>query len=183
MNLCYLKDQCEIGYPVGRYMKDAIDFVDNVIEKIQTEKLFPTGKEYILWCRGSSGSILAALLASKIVPLPVIIRHVKKPMEDSHSHNKFSTSSNQYNIIIDDFVASGETVRSIALEMAKAGVEEIDCIILSGSNVDSTYVEKRCSSVSLNFPTPHLLITGGYLPSRTLLKQLLVTNLPYSFNV
>ncbi len=176
MKLCEIKNQREVSYPVGDHIKSAIEFVDKVVEKIQTEKLFPTDKECILWCRGSSGSILATLLASKMTPFP-IIRHIKKPLEESHSTNKFSSSLNHYNIIIDDFVASGDTIRAIALMMSKAGIEEIDCIILSGSNVHSEKTEGKVSYVGLNFPTPHLLITGGYVPSKRLLKKLLTTNL------
>jgi hypothetical protein len=61
--------------------------------------------------------------------------------------------------------------------MSKAGIEEIDCIILSGSNIHSEKTEGKVSYVGLNFPTPHLLITGGDVPSKRLLKKLLITNL------
>lgn len=185
MELCVIKDQYEIGYPVGRYINEAIEFISRVTNKITSEELLPKRKEIILWCRGSSGSILAALLASKLVVLgfKVIIRHVKKPGEDSHTSNGWINDYNYFNIIIDDFVATGDTIVAISKEMAKSGIEEIDCIIVSASHIQSEIIKKNeIHSVSLVFPTPKLLLTGGHIPSIKLLKQLLVTNLPHLFN-
>ena len=86
----------------------------------------------VLCCMGSSGALIAGIVCS-IIP-NTIVYHIKKEGENAHSSNYFSFDFEDYLIIIDDFVSSGDTLRKI-----KAGIKRIsssltiNCIAIGGS--------------------------------------------------
>ena len=161
MELHVMENQGEIRYPVGSYIVSAISFIDKALLIIK-EKITFENENILIWCRGSSGAILAGLLAAKLINLyPAIytrVVHVKKPGEQAHDvdikHVRLSTTYT--NIIIDDFSYSGETIMSIAKAMAIREVQYIDLLILSDMHTmnDAT---RQCF---LPFPVPTTLIVG-----------------------
>jgi len=107
-------------YPVGDNIGAATRMVDEYIEAFH--KLNYDGFKTInLWCRGSSGAILAAIFATKCGRNCKIV-HVKKPNESSHgiSYPIF----NGINVVIDDFVSSGYTITCIIDAISHRGVME-----------------------------------------------------------
>lgn len=162
MELHVMENQGEIRYPVGSYIVSAISFIDKALLTIK-EKITFENENILIWCRGSSGAILAGLLAAKLINLyPAIytrIVHVKKPGEQAHDvdikHVRLSTTYT--NIIIDDFSYSGETIMSIAKAMAIREVQYIDLLILS--NIQTVKGDETYQRV-LPFPVPTTLIVG-----------------------
>jgi len=112
-----------IKYPVGDYIVynlPKIDEMYKVIIKLPEIKKFLSDKSKIyfrisLICSGSSGAIIASIIASKLIndKIDVNILHVKKEGEDSHSGNKIKFFNNSFNIVVDDFICSGSTIRRI----------------------------------------------------------------------
>jgi hypothetical protein len=126
-----------IGYPVGSYVNDAIRVAKDaakVFRDICPNKDRPVN----VWCRGSSGTILATLFASNIKG-DVTISHVKKPGEQSHIIGPYY-QCNGINIIIDDFIATGDTVKSIYQKMTVFGIYQVYALIICGqAGTDESY--------------------------------------------
>jgi len=103
----------ELEYPVSQNMLEAINFINVVTPRLK--KLIGNQKLNI-WCRGSSGAILAALLVNKLKTNDCLIFHIKKEGESSHSSNNFgdlTSNRKALNIVIDDFVYTGKTLQAI----------------------------------------------------------------------
>lgn len=163
MKLHFLEDSNEsISYPVGLHIDEALSFMDSVIRKIDTIEDFPT-KDIAIWCRGSSGAILATILAQYFHTdgfTNVQINHVKKKGEDSHSSNFFD--NHDINIVIDDFVASGSTIRNIMHTMYKEGVDYVDYLIVSDTSLEYEDVLEEVPE-NLPFPIPvNLIVSKSY---------------------
>lgn len=160
MKVHFLADRHEsISYPVGLHIDEAISFMDSVIRKIDTIEDFPT-KGIAIWCRGSSGAILATILAQYFHTAGftnVQINHVKKKGEDSHSSNLFV--NHDINIVIDDFVDSGSTIRNIMYTLYKEGIDYVDYLIVSDTPLE---YEDALEEVPKNllFPIPLNLIVS-----------------------
>ena len=168
MKLHIIKDQTIINYPVGYYIQDAVFFVDKVIKvlmEMAEKKELPLGNIDI-WVRGSSGAILGGLLTQRLLTIGftnISVIHIKKEGEDSHTENVFRTNG-KYNVIIDDFIASGETMNEIA-KVAGKYVKEIDLLIVSRISFDyEDYCDENykitVKSVTLSHFTPKTLICG-----------------------
>lgn len=158
MILHIIPNQNEINYPVGHYLKDALQFVKRSVKIIVEKKLFPTS-DITIWCRGSSGSMLASMLTIELYNNNynnIKVSHIKKLGEDSHSSGKVIFCKETFNIIIDDFVASGATIQSIMYEM-NYYVEYCDCLIVSGcgTTIDDNGI------ITLKHKTPKMLITSN----------------------
>lgn len=165
-----LLDIFELSYPIGSHMDEVIQFMDRmkpIISDICKKLLNVDSNTTIaIWCRGSSGAILASLLSVILYSNGinnVIIKHVKKPGETSHGNN-YNRFAN-YNIIIDDFSCSGVTINQITNKMYDTNVRYIDCLILSG-----LYITLKNS---LSFTIPKMLIIGELSKDKIkLLKKL-----------
>lgn len=146
----------EMRYPVGRYLPQNLERIDFMGQFILEElKGYDRLKVVNLICRGSSGAIVAALILQKLVANDVDckISHIKKKGESSHS-SSFSMYKEEVNIIVDDFVSSGETMRNIYSELVKAYEFNEPPVI------DMLAVTGTFDSDSLNFQ-PKILISGG----------------------
>jgi len=100
-----------IGYPVGSEPQNLLRAID-VYAGVILEVVKP-GEIVNLFCRGSSGAIIAGMLSIKLANvLTIYIKHVKKDGENSHSMGMFF-KPNHINIIVDDFVSSGQTIDAI----------------------------------------------------------------------
>jgi len=124
---CGFKEMC---YPVGLNMSSNITTIEQYCNIIQREY---SNKPIMLHCMGSSGAIIAGIIAYK--KDNVIINHIKKDGENSHN-SRVQTFIDMYNnIIVDDIVASGSTVRDILCKYPN------DCIF------DALFVSNRCSEM------------------------------------
>ena len=184
MIIKYLKNTGQISYPVGDYIEEAINFVNSALIVLMKDKNFPKS-DIAIWCRGSSGAILAGLLANGLLVQgyqDITVNHVKKENEKSHSANFFFTKTT--NIIIDDFTCTGDTINHIAKCMKKS-IFHIDYMIFSGvalKNYPSDYKNERLAGTpkGLTFPVPHnLLVPDHYtlVKYKKLLQSLKATNL------
>jgi hypothetical protein len=146
MKLIQLSNEHSINYPIGvLYLEDNLVIVTEMAQKLQD--LFG-GRTIALWCRGSSGAIISGIIASKI---PIhSINHVKKEGEDSHSGDWHRTECN-INVIVDDFIKSGETVNAIYNKMKYKGISVVDCLCVS------SYVYKERLAFTPNYIIAHRL--------------------------
>src|SRR6478609_10319945 len=108
------------GYPIGSNMDGAIKLINAYLEAFE-QLSYPPDSKLNLWCRGSSGAILAGMFALKC-KYECKICHVKKEKESSHNGNYQPYNSEGINIVIDDFVSYGHTITKI--------VEHIESITL-----------------------------------------------------
>jgi len=83
-----------------------------------------------VFCRGSSGAILAALFVSFLPHIETQIIHVKKDGESSHSSKVTGFDAYNMNVIIDDFICSGETIREIYNNISANKFVAIDVLIV-----------------------------------------------------
>lgn len=131
-------------YPLGIKMSEDIVIINLLIQKF---KCIPHyyGKNINIYCAGSSGAIMATILSMNVANCKIL--HIKKEGEQSHS--QYSPlkpyTENYINVIIDDFIASGDTVNRIASHIP----EGVDCLIISGYSFLS----------NCNF-TPHFVVCG-----------------------
>lgn len=139
MKLYVIPNQYQIKYPVGYNIQNAITFINNVTEVIMQmaiKKQFPI-KDIDIWVRGSSGAILGGLLTQRLLTIGyenISVIHIKKDGEDSHSENVYKTNG-KYNIVIDDFIASGSTMNEIA-KVANQYIKYIHLLIVSNISID-----------------------------------------------
>jgi len=126
-----------VGYPVGENIASAIKSVKKMANCFNEVNEFKD-KYVNIWCRGSSGAILATLLASTI-DNKCHICHVKKDGEWAHNSEPTPArhlSLPTINVIIDDFICSGSTVRSIYEKMnsRREGIFPpiVDCFLIHG---------------------------------------------------
>ena len=166
MKVELLTNQHCLRYPVGLYIDEAIAFVKKAMRLIITKQLIPD-TNISIWCRGSSGSILAALLYSELTInnySNIRIYHIKKPNETSHDNN-CSYNDNAYNIVIDDMVCSGDTIKAIEIVIETNNLS-FDCLIVSAMDY------KDCDeNVSLKHRPPKLLITSEHSIRRSMIKH------------
>ena len=115
-------------YPVGTYISQNLPTI-KAMAKILKEK-YPKG-EIVLWCRGSSGAIIAGIVAS--TSKRFTINHIKKENEECHS-KEITLNNKITNVIIDDFIVSGETIQIIydTIMRYKENIN-VNCLIVSGN--------------------------------------------------
>lgn len=126
-----LESQSAVNYPVSSFIQYNLPIIYDMVEKLKNE-LDPT-KDVILWGRGSSGAIIAGIMATRIEKAK--ISHVKKNGEDSHSNSVSTTPTdrkNTINVIVDDFMASGATLNSI-YEQMKSHKIKVHGLCISGT--------------------------------------------------
>lgn len=131
MNKLYVSDMCTLSYPVGNNMKSAFFYAEEAAKKFR--EIYPPGNYVNVFCRGSSGAILASLFYAMLPDYEITIVHIKKDGESSHG-DKVSTRFNSYhiNVIIDDIIATGETMREIwnAIESYTTDPIKINALII-----------------------------------------------------
>ena len=131
----------KIQYPVGLYMKHNLPIINEMAKVIKQN--YRTEEKIALWCRGSSGAIIAAILSTKIPN--AVINHVKKDGEESHSNRV--TIHCKYHIIVDDFISTGATIKAIHAKIKSYDSSiNVDCIVVSGA-VSSSDVENYCDTL------------------------------------
>ena len=139
MKLYELKNYRPLTYPVGKDIKSLNIFINSVIDKIIEEELLSNVQEITVWCRGSSGAMLASLFSVKLIEkrnVDIKINHIKKPREYAHHSNLSENTFSTYNIVIDDLVASGSTLKFLEEHFRKIKLPQIDMLILGSINYD-----------------------------------------------
>lgn len=167
------KIEGDLDYPIGCNIDEIHTYIQEVSASIVKKSLFKGVKSVAVWCKGSSGSILAGMLMFKLSPLfPNIkfrINHIKKDTESAHHSNrrfKEEQYKGKYNIVIDDFSASGATLQSMIPVFETASIKYIDLLILSNTQIvfhNAGYDEnfdRIYSGVSLSHWIPNTLLIG-----------------------
>ena len=101
--------------------------------------------------RGSSGAILSGILIGEMIEYDIYIYHIKKDGEYSHSSDYYPIDFSNPNIIIDDFISSGETVNAIFEKIQKVNSKEL--------KIDTLCVSGGFNIETLNF-RPNNIISG-----------------------
>ena len=115
----------EMNYPIGPNLKVNLPIINNMYRYIKEK--FPEGT-ITIWCRGSSGAIIAGIISSKLKGR-ARVAYISKPNEKRHdlvSPYKYSAG---YNIIVDDFICTGKTIDDI---IKKSDRKKFDLLIVSG---------------------------------------------------
>lgn len=123
-----------IEYPVGTYISYNTPIIKNMASYIK--KKFPEGT-ISLWCRGSSGAIIAGIISSNL-KRKVYIRYISKDNEKRHDKNNYNYNTD-INIIVDDFICTGKTINEI---INKSGCKKFDLLIISG-NLSKEFINQK----------------------------------------
>ena len=128
-----------IGYPLGVDMKLTIYHATKMAEAFNLIAEYKD-KNLNIFCRGSSGAMLAAIFTSALNwPNYIKVHHIKKEGENSHSSNSFSILNNAVSIIIDDLICTGKTIKEILTYVPD---EKCNCLILADNSED--YTIQKC---------------------------------------
>lgn len=157
------------SYPVGTHMLAAMKFAKKAYQTlINYCPNLHTESSIVIWCRGSSGAILGALLAQHLITnesfrkMEIRVNHVKKEGESSHSSPE-TYCDTFFNIVIDDIIASGSTLKAIIDYIdndkehpRKKEQFKLDALIIGGSiparytNIWRTFDYIICESFALD---------------------------------
>lgn len=138
-----------IKYPVGDDIIAAIDFTNKSAAAFNDN--FASYEYVNIWCRGSSGAILAALFASKLNAANIKIIHIKKEGEHSHGNvSPLSSYSDPINVIIDDFIATGDTLNKIYKAVKSTGINIVDVLVIG--NGHSSYKLTFQAKTIISYP-------------------------------
>lgn len=130
-----------LSYPVGQDMRTAIHIAMKIAATFNTIEEYKD-KRINVWCRGSSGMILGSLFVSNLMNNErVVLCHVKKLGEKSHGEGTNCHTQSIYyntlsegpfiNVVIDDFISSGETIEQIQHLMINESNRNMDVVCLS----------------------------------------------------
>lgn len=138
-----------LSYPVGENIARNIPIIKLMVKRFKLVKEFKNRPVNIM-CQGSSGAIIATFFALAIKNSTIV--HVKKPGEVSHSSLTINMSDNPVNLIVDDFISTGETVKRIySAVTSRVGYKiPIDCLCVCGDPIRA-----RAINFDVNY-----LITG-----------------------
>jgi len=143
-----------IDYPFGGAVVHNMKLINRLISKFTKfkSKKFPKHRT-LLFCRGSSGAIVAALFAAKLLGDTQII-YVRKRGENRHGAQNFLLQDTDLIVFVDDFICSGETMRAmygdILPRLKKQKRETIDFVCVTG------FVNLK----DLNFNVKHIMCKG-----------------------
>lgn len=147
-------DKGEMAYPVGAHIKRNMDTINDMADCIYLVMAehyeLKDITNIVLFCRGSSGAIIAGIVSTKLAELCpdqyITIWHIKKEGEGSHA-NKFIDNAYFYKsitIIVDDFIATGNTIKSILENIHTREPNRIIDILCVSGYIPSSIAEKGC---------------------------------------
>ncbi len=133
-----------VEHPVTLFLDD---YNRSILEQMQIELqeqidmyLSTCNKEFPvinIFVSGSSGAFISAwILSRSVIPAKVTVVYIKKDGENSHHDSSVDINSDmndQFNVIIDDFVCSGTTLRRILHKARSKGVYDVDLLLVSAS--------------------------------------------------
>lgn len=144
----------QMSYPIGIYIQDNIPIIKTMAEAIYlvVDEYYKNRDEIDLVCKGSSGAIIAGLVSTILNTMftkRIIIHHIKKNGENSHSGSSFpNVYSNSVIIVIDDFISSGTTISSIIDTLNDNNILKLDILCVSGNILtafDESFTHGICS--------------------------------------
>jgi hypoxanthine phosphoribosyltransferase len=112
------KLEYQMDYPVPSNIKENMDAIMDMAETIELyypEMVERSNRTQVnLWCAGSSGSTIASIIATYLLShdIDTKITYVHKQREDPHCEPMYKAYYT-INIIVDDFICSGNTVSRI----------------------------------------------------------------------
>jgi orotate phosphoribosyltransferase-like protein len=127
-----------ISYPVGdniQYNIPIINTMANQIRLLLIKNKVSKDTMINLICSGSSGAIIASIVSTILYENfnKIHIRHIKKDGESSHGNDNYKSHNlSGLNIIVDDFIASGETIKRIFSKIN----DEYPIYLIAVSNID-----------------------------------------------
>ena len=130
-----------MDYPVGPNIRVNLPIINNMYRYIKEK--FPEGI-ITIWCRGSSRAIIAGIISSKLKGR-ARVAYVSKPNEKRHDKLSAHMYSTGYNIIVDDFVCTGETINKIINEST---ITQFDLLIISG-NLTTSCINKWGNKIKM----------------------------------
>lgn len=128
----------EMAYPVGDHIQEnfiIIEKMGNCIKTILKENKIPKDTDINIICSGSSGAIIASIITAILIKTyeNVYVRHIKKDGENSHSGNYIFKELCGFNIVVDDFIATGSTMHYIFEQLHTD--TKIDLVAISGTTI------------------------------------------------
>jgi len=140
-----------MAYPVGNHLSYNMIYIEDMVDwiLILLQEFYSDETHVTLVGRGSSGAILAGIIAPKILSQTdyiVNIYIIKKDGEKSHYKNPPENISNSVVIVVDDFISSGETMNLIQLHLDKLLMynKQIDIVCVSGDITPSALYLFNC---------------------------------------
>lgn len=128
-----------VSYPVGSNMANLKRITDEYVNAFKTLQ-YPEGSKFNLFCSGSSGAIISTAFALALPEYMFKICHVKKPGEGSHQ-DEIEYEPSAINIVIDDFISMGTTIRRILHEMSILQVKPKILIVCTGDLKEESIFE------------------------------------------
>lgn len=140
-----------MAYPIGNYLTHNMMYIEDMVDwiLILLQEFYSDETHITLVGRGSSGAILAGIIAPKILSqtdYTVNIYIMKKHGENSHYKLPPENISNSVIIVIDDFISSGETMSLIQLHLDNilTNNKQIDIVCVSGDITPSALYLFNC---------------------------------------
>lgn len=141
-------------YPIGENIVANMPVIANMgkVLKEFIAKNYPKTSHINLLCKGSSGAIIAGLVSvalRKNKKRGISIFHIKKLGEKAHGSGSFDEDIFDLNsivVIIDDFIDTGSTIKSILLrvdEVHPATKAKIHILCVTGNGILSSIVKRR----------------------------------------
>lgn len=139
-----------LKYPVGEFMGQNFPIIDQMAVELMKliEEKYQDTHEVIFLCRGSSGAIIAALMAKHIwfnSEWTSNIFHIKKDGESSHGSGIF-TEKELFNpssvvVMVDDIVATGGTIEAMLDKVQSVTPQKPHILCVSGG-IHSSVIKK-----------------------------------------
>ena len=135
-------------YPIGDHITSNLPVINSmataIMDLIHSE--YNDRDTILLICRGSSGAIIAGIVANiLLINFAKIVRviHIKKENEHAHAtHIDYELfTSTCVNIVIDDFISTGTTIQSIVDKIqGLSKLIQLNILCVSGQGLDSDMI-------------------------------------------
>lgn len=130
MNFHPLGTDTKIPYPIGCNMAQTLHVIKHMAETFRKVYPEPEKNSFAFLMRGASGNVTAGILASFLPEYHIQLYPVRKPHESSHcGRGPLLPDRDATVVIVDDFMASGETINAIKEQYLNY---KVDTLILSG---------------------------------------------------
>lgn len=132
--------QHDVPYPIGANFYKFIDYINDAVKQFDKIKDI-RNKPVNIICRGSSGMATATLFAERLTRKKIIYRIIYLYKEGEKNHGgQLSPFMNAFNVIIDDIIATGKTIKVILEYLEKQNLHP-HCLIVSSGYKDRDYVK------------------------------------------
>ena len=164
-----------IGYPVGASMKTNMAIMRTLAEFYVS--IAPKGVHNI-FCQGSSGIIMATIFAQVInqeLLSDAMVLPIRRAGEFTHSpHAIYDVEPDNINIIVDDFICSGDTVKRVheAMTSKMIGCTKLYAVIVGRANGTEDVINMQ----------PDLFIAGSFsvpIPKTVSFETINITTAQY----